>query len=389
MTNRQRGAVSIFIVVFTALLVTVVTASFVQIMLRGQQEATNSDLSQSAYDAALAGVEDAKRALIKLRKCEQTTPGSCSALRNAIESGECEFLGDPSVGISNFGAGGEVQVGSPELNQAYTCVTAELETDSVEGTIEGWGSDVISLDTGGTPFTYIVLSWFNNEDVPPSSTVTYPADTSLPTAGSWSALQPPLMRAQLIQYANTGATPIALNSFDGGSGSANARSLFLMPSEGSSPDNSFTTQDTRQDTGINSPQPVSCDNTSPQPQASYGGYYCQAVIAIPSPEGGSPANRIAYLQLSPYYNNAHYRVQLYSAAPPGGDVVTFDGVQPRVDSTGRASDLFRRVSARVSIIDDSSGTSYPNAALSVENNICKNFFITDEPSAYNSLCEAE
>ncbi len=62
-SKRQRGAVSIFAVVFSALLLTILTVGFIRLMVSAQQRAINNDLSQSAYDAALAGVEDAKRAV--------------------------------------------------------------------------------------------------------------------------------------------------------------------------------------------------------------------------------------------------------------------------------------------------------------------------------------
>lgn len=63
-------------------------------------------------------------------------------------------------------------------------------------------------------------------------------------------------------------------------------------------------------------------------------------------------------------------------------LVQFNGVQPSVDSTGRASNLYRRVEVRLRLGDD---FPYPNYAADIENNLCKDFTVTVE-SASGGTC---
>lgn len=377
--SKERGAVSIFIVVFTALLVTIVTASFVQIMMRNQQQASNNDLSQSAYDSAMAGVEDAKRALVKLKQCSKT-PGlpGCPAVNTLVGNGnsDCESLGSGAgqAGIVEF-VDGEVTVGSPEQNQAYTCVKVDVQTPSYDGELDPGETAVIPLVPVGDPntLTSVRISWYSADNLPDGQTApALPAVVDLPRndGSSWGATVPPIMRAQLMQF--NGNTPnISLNAFDGG----NARTRFLYPLAAGGTAN--FADDNRRAGGMNGLTPGGCSNSF-----FYKGFACSVVVSLPGMGAGE--RREAYLQLAAHYIRAggtlNYMVELQGT---GGASVDFDNVQPKVDSTGRASDQFRRVKAAVTVSPAGTPDPFPEATITTTN-LCKDFFITNAPGQYNA-----
>lgn len=361
-TESQRGAVSLFIVMFSALLLTTITISFMQLMVKDQQQASYSDLSESAYDSALAGVEDAKRALLRQQDCLGDSSSTCDDIRAAIESGECTTLSRVFAAPD-----GEVIIAQEEgdrrLEQAYTCVKITQDTTDYIGSIEpGTDSAVIPLRADGE-FNRIVLQWGLSKtggtlDIDSSA-------TELPNVGSsnWPESRPSLLRAQLIN----GGSSFRLSDFDA-TGFSNT--LFLYPSRTGVSSFEFAL-DGRRGALASEPRQVLC-----QTVVSSGAYSCRAVIDInPVVSAGS---QTAFLNLSAFYNAADFRIELFNNGTP----VLFDGVQPEVDSTGRANDLFRRVVSRVEL---GNTLNYPVAALETRNNICKNFSVTTEASDYGPV----
>lgn len=122
----------------------------------------------------------------------------------------------------------------------------------------------------------------------------------------------------------------------------------------------------------NAPQLARCNDS-----LAANEYACSVTLRLPNPIDNNAANRNAFLHLNALYNSAHYKVELRRGATP----VQFNRVQPIVDSTGRANDAFRRVQARVELKSD---FTYPDAAIDIEGDLCKNFTITDNDSGYSN-----
>ncbi len=381
-SNNQYGGVSIFIVIFTALLVTVVVSSFAQLMMRNQQQAQANDLSQSAYDSAIAGVEDAKRALVRLAECDKTGDSCANDIRNAFSDAQgCDAL--QAAGVVRFDIGNqEVMVGDADQNQAYTCVKVQLDTPDYQDDGLAPGVPVVVPLKSVSDFDTVRLSWFTKADLDKISgesgveKVTFPTSPlSLVNTDEWPEYAPGLMRTQLIQFPEGS---INLDSFNQ-KGTPNARTLFLFPQKYSVSvplQGDFNSDVRRQDTTMNKLVGASCNETF----TGFNGYACQMDLKLPAIAG----KREAYLQLQTYYQQlTSYRVELLQGDTP----VNLNEVQPMVDSTGRASSLFRRVQARVTMRKDAINLQYPDAALSVEGDLCKNFFITnDSDTGYEARC---
>lgn len=382
--KKQQGAVSIFAVIFSALFMAVLTVGFIKLMIQDQQQATNNDLSQSAYDAALAGVEDAKRVI---RASQSGNTAATAALSDKPKSEDCRVITRSGI-LGGASSDRETQIRTSsdrgrEFNQAYTCVNIHMQSPDFIYKAPEDSSELVPL-RAAEDFHRVVIEWYRRDDERNQGRADAAnlhrgiALGALPKAEDWRADKgkdnvPPLMRAQIIHPNATGVTGDIFTRFDNTGGT-----LFLWPrvfTHASEPSSvGLPARATNGNSHFkNEPVIATCSKDF----GFSGEYSCKAIIDVGHVVRAS--SEYAFLRLNSLYKGASIKVSLYNKA---NRMVAFDGVQPVVDATGRAANMFRRVEARLRIGED---FKYPDSAVEVINSLCKDFSVHDT-GAVNGVC---
>ena len=379
--TKEDGSVSLFVVILTALLVTIIVVGFTQNMLRDQRQASDSDLSQSARDSALAGVEDAKRALLVYRKVclKDKDSTDCQQAKSILASNNCTMVRD-IITLTPSSSQNETMVQqntNVDLNQAYTCAKITMNTDDYKAELSPGRTKSIPLQ-GESKFNKVVLEWFARRDMPDSNATRYDLPTSIALGEKFSPVEaypagrPSVMRTSIIQLPNGSFN---LSDLDNPSPTSGERSLFLIPASTMSvtSTNTLDFSSIKKREAVNN-QPVSI-KCSENFAASYS---CRAELKLLKEVN---VGEIGYFSILPFYNKSSIRVSIYQ----DNDLVKLYGVQPLVDSTGRANDIFRRIEARIELGDIN--FPRPVATVDTDGSICKDFSITDDPKDYSTSCE--
>lgn len=396
--TRQDGSVSLFMVIFVALLIITIATAFLRIMIQDQMQAASSDLSKSALDSAHAGVEDTKRAIVEYYRlgCQKNEAGEstrCPVLRAALEADIDPTTDGWTTGCqATVGAGvasltnDEVLVktddADDDLNQAYTCIKVQMNPPDILGALTPGVSKIYKLESkDNAPISQIKLQWYSQQ----GQNVDLPNDVPYELPDVWPDNRPAVMKAQLLQYRGS------FQSTDFDTDSDHNATLFLLPSlagASTTAPASFLL-DSRQNQTSDSAQPVAC-----HPTQTASRYACEVTINVPC--AGDPCDdyptanndRTAYLKLSQFYStiNTDFRITMLDTS---GNEVRFANVQPAVDSTGRANDIFRRIRSRIDIGGSSVPT--PEAAVDVTRRLCKEFLVTNDkafPGNHTSACQS-
>lgn len=363
---HEQGATAIIIVVFTVLLLVTMSVGFIRLVVQDQVRTSDNEMARGAYDSAMAGVEDGKRVL---EACRQDQTSSACA---AITDQKCTTTVDAGfVGLES----GEVRLKSQSgsagdsFNQAYTCVKVFPDTEDFLGRISNDSSKVIPLVTTSN-LSSIEVSWYQNEAVHSTGEMGLSGgstDFALPTLGGWGVKKPPILRLQFISYNKDSYDPANMDTANG------MNTIMLYPKSGVG-GSAMLSGDSRLN-GSNVLQNGRCQ------QDGTSSYLCKATVSLPRVIAAyADPGYAGYLRVSAYYVQGAGTVD-FSVRLLGG--AKFFAVQPIVDSTGRAGDIFRRVQARVERIDLDEQNIYPRAAVDLSGDFCKKFYVIGSPGAVN------
>ena len=393
--STRKGVASIYVVIFATILFGVITLSFIRIILSESSQSGNDDLSQSAYDSALAGVEDAKIAVNKYYQCI-SQGGDLTTCKFAdlfdtdtngdgMADGDCENF--KLKRYLNYDYEGEVKIQESESNnsdQAYTCVILSNVVPDYRSTLTSdTRTRVVPIGIGATKLSevkYIEFSWYSELN----GTAFKNLDHGGALNNSQNAPTPPTISLTLLK------TPasFSLNDFNN-STSGDYSTMILLPSQDASAIKSIQQNtisragdsDKRNDAGTpvaNSPFQIKCE---------YSDFACTVTLGTSSSPLSFTDGGNAMLVISLPYGDTitDFAVTLKNAR---NERIPFENVQVSVDSTGRANQLLRRVETRL----DPADIFFPYPQYEVEltggndDSLLKNFWITANCWTENGTC---
>ncbi|MDO4967248.1 MAG: hypothetical protein Q4E70_00560 [Candidatus Saccharibacteria bacterium] len=403
---KKRGVASMFVVVFTIIILGIVVLSFTRLIISEAIKTTNTDLSQSAYDSALAGVEDAKIALLRYHDCldrgATATSGSVECrdiikkMQDGINNNDCstvqKVLNREQAAENNAVVVQETQNSTDSGNnanmlQAYTCVTIKEDLDDYRTTLGSASAGRLriipiradNIDAVDT----VQIKWFSSVNasklVSSGGSIRYCGNNRsgstlllYPNGQCNGSFQgPPTLAVRLIQ---TDATfNLSELSVSKDSDKTDTGELIFVPTNsGGTNSVGASAWGESANKGTNLPIQISC---------SAGTWYCSATVSLPKTFRGLTNRNDAntYLLVSLPYGTPETDISVTASGVVSGarEQIEFSGVQARIDSTGRANDLYRRVETRVELVD--TYFAYPEYEITMtdaHSNIYKTFYAT-------------
>ncbi len=399
--DRESGQASMVTVAMFMMLFAAIAVSFTFVVISASRQALNDSLQSSAKIAAESGVEDAKRLIVycynKRSGGSYTTPDAQQLCPQVIGklSTELEGMGCDEIlglmkgkGISDVeeegnNRGYRVKVGNNsggknENNEYYQCLKIATKTDNYQGTVNNLGKSVIVplrvVDTKNQAavITSLKIEWHRNvtgNDGDDPAKMNGAMGTGLPPAGTWNnSNRPAVLRVERVGVPKGNFTLDQLADRD--------TALTLRPSVNG---NGGGKDKNRYHLGDYKPYYQS-GRDSIAPNNQYGGkapiveakcdgadYACKTIFE----DSLDTTKTDYYLRINAIYRSTHFKITAYDK---NGNKLYFDGVQPLVDVTGRSSDSFSRIQARLKPSFDKNADStnwWPEYVIDTNGKVCK------------------
>lgn len=366
---------------------------------------------------------------------------NCGDVVDSVESGSCQTVSRFISGGDTKEVKIRQNSADEKLDQAYTCVKIIPYTENVvkkikdesdvkvvplqsRGDISKYNSPADGVAQPVQPnnspkASYIEVTWVSGDEPRKfltaggiASAISSPnseAEAQLPRKSNWKSEWGSILRVQTVTY-----DPAKADVY--GSLDQNTKVSFLYPVKGGSPNSigesekikmndidthqplpevadkyagenggtdlpanyksDMTTAGKAKNGGplkANQPVLVGCSDTA---KYESGGrkYHCRAIIDLEA----DSTKTITYVTLSGMYVPSDGLNTSIRMLDSGFKPVMYDSVQPLVDSTGRANDVFRRVQSRVDTPNtNENALPLPRAAFSVHGDLCKDYMIAD------------
>lgn len=403
--DRESGQASMVTVAMFMMLFAAIAVSFTFVVISASRQALNDSLQSSAKIAAESGVEDAKRLIVYCYNkrsggsyttpdAQQLCPQVIGKLSTELEGMGCdEILGkldNPNYNNSfavedEGGRGHRVRVGNNgggdnENNEYYQCLKIATKTDNYQGVVNNLGKSIIvplrvvNTQNQAAVIASLEIEWHRNvtgNDGDDPAKMNGAMGTGLPPAGTWNSgnsNRPAVLRVERVGVVKGSFTLDSLADRD--------TALTLRPSVNG---NGGGKDKNRYHLGDYKPYYQS-GRDSIAPNNQYGGkapiveakcdgadYACKTIFE----DSLDTTKTDYYLRINAIYRSTHFKITAYGQ---NGKKLYFDGVQPLVDVTGRSSDSFSRIQARLKPSFDKNADStnwWPEYVIDTNGKVCK------------------
>ncbi len=369
--DRRKGAASFYIVAISTLILVIVVASFATLIVSQMERTSNADLSQSAYDAAMAGVEDAKLAYLNYKNCKAAgytaassvnpdgglpndDSGACSYILYYMNNPDCDMVAKMlgRTVTSNVGIEVEEDGNGNNMQQYYTCVKINNQPQEQTKSLRPYETAVfkpVFASGSASEIKKIKVRWGGNSKL--SVTI-----LQAPSGFNFDDFTFPSLDGDNDETGTNLGTVFLTSGDTGGDGSVSKE--VVMKSNDKTVQNEMRT--------------ISCNE---------GADKCEAIIELPAVYNGSDSVKkadglfeIAIMSFDSGNNNEEPVSINY--LKDGDEPVSIEN-QFVVDSTGRANDLYKRV--KVTLDAEGQGDLVIGGPLILgDDGLWKDFSVTTE-----------